>query len=73
MSHIWSAQMPCWSANKLMTLQAVMSLISHEINQRLGSTILNAEAAQPILQVDPPNLEEVRFSVRNEPARRESD
>ena len=48
-------------ANKLMTLQAVMSLISHEINQRLGSTILNAEAAQPILQVDPPNLEEVRF------------
>ena len=55
--------------NKLMTLQAAIALISHEINQPLGTIVLNAEAAQPILQVDPPNLEEVRLSVRNEPAK----
>ena len=50
-----------------MTLQAAIALISHEINQPLGTIVLNAEAAQPILQVDPPNLEEVCLLVRNEP------
>jgi signal transduction histidine kinase len=46
--------------NKLMTLQTALASISHEIKQPLSSAKLNAEAARAMLQVDPPDLEEVR-------------
>jgi signal transduction histidine kinase len=43
-----------------MTLQAALASISHEIKQPLSSAKLNAEAAQTMLQADPPDLDEVR-------------
>ncbi|WP_271618339.1 MASE4 domain-containing protein [Bradyrhizobium sp. CCBAU 51745] len=51
--------------NKLMTLQAALASISHEIKQPLSSARLNAEAAQAMFQVDPPDLEEVRPALND--------
>ena len=51
--------------NKLMSLQAAVASISHEINQPLGSIALNAEVARAILQDDPPDLEEARSALND--------
>ncbi|MBW7965841.1 MASE4 domain-containing protein [Bradyrhizobium sp. BR 10261] len=51
--------------NKLMTLQAALASISHEIKQPLSSARLNAEAAQAMLQVAKPDLEEVRPALND--------
>jgi len=51
--------------NKLMTLQAAMTSISHEIKQPLGAITLNAEAAQALLANAPLDLEETRAALKD--------
>jgi signal transduction histidine kinase len=51
--------------NKLMSLQAAVASISHEIKQPLGSIVLNAESAQAMLQDEPPDLEEARSALND--------
>ena len=41
------------------------SALAHEINQPLGAILRNAEAAELFLQVDPPDLEELRDIIKD--------
>jgi PAS domain S-box-containing protein len=51
--------------NKLMTFQAAVASIAHEIKQPLASLTLNAEAAKSILVSASPDLEEVRDALND--------
>ena len=51
--------------NKLMTLQAAVTSIAHEIRQPLASLTLNAEVAKSILLRASPDLEEVREALND--------
>jgi signal transduction histidine kinase len=51
--------------NKLMSVQAAVASISHEIKQPLASIVLNAEAAQSMLRGEPPDLEEAHSALND--------
>jgi len=45
---------------RVATMGQLASSLAHELNQPLGAILRNAEAAQLLLQCDPPDLEEIR-------------
>jgi signal transduction histidine kinase len=51
--------------NKLMTLQAVMASISHEIKQPLSAIALNGAAARDLLKFAPPDLAEAQSALND--------
>jgi signal transduction histidine kinase len=51
--------------NKLMSLHAVMALISHEIKQPLSAIALNGEAARDFLRLAPPDLAETQSALND--------
>jgi signal transduction histidine kinase len=51
--------------NKLMTLQAVMASISHEIKQPLSAIALNGAAARDLLKSAPPDLAEAQSALND--------
>jgi two-component system, LuxR family, sensor kinase FixL len=46
--------------SRVSTMGQIASSLAHELNQPLGAILRNAEAAQLLLQSDPPDLEEIR-------------
>jgi len=51
--------------NKLMSLQAVMASISHEIKQPLSAIALNGAAARELLKSAPPDLAEAQSALND--------
>jgi signal transduction histidine kinase len=51
--------------NKLMTLQAVVASISHEIKQPLSAIALNGAAARDLLKSTPPDLAEAQSALND--------
>jgi PAS domain S-box-containing protein len=47
-------------ANRVATMGQLVASIAHEVNQPIAATILNANAAQRWLNIQPPELDEVR-------------
>jgi PAS domain S-box-containing protein len=56
-------QMELAHANRLATMGQLTSSIAHEVNQPIGATRNNANAALRFLSEDPPNLSEVREAL----------
>jgi C4-dicarboxylate-specific signal transduction histidine kinase len=54
------AQMELAHANRVATMGQLTASIAHEVNQPIGATILNAEAALRWLKRDAPDVEEAR-------------
>jgi signal transduction histidine kinase len=49
--------------NKLMTLEAMVRSIAHEVKQPLTAISMNSEAAMAIIEQSPPDIEEVRSAL----------
>lgn len=58
-------QMELAHANRLATVGQLTSTIAHEVNQPIGATRNNANAALRFLSEDPPNLSEVREALES--------
>jgi C4-dicarboxylate-specific signal transduction histidine kinase len=56
-------QMELAHANRVATMGQLTASIAHEINQPIGATVTNAQAALRWLAADPPDLEEVRQTL----------
>lgn len=46
--------------NRVTTANVLSSSIAHELNQPLGAILSNTEAAQMLLEANPPNLDQIR-------------
>jgi signal transduction histidine kinase len=49
--------------NRLLTLEATIASVAHEVNQPLGAIMMNAGAALRFLADEPPNVQDARISV----------
>jgi PAS domain S-box-containing protein len=56
-------QMELAHANRVATMGQLTASIAHEVNQPVGATVTNAQAALRWLRAEPPELEEVRQSL----------
>ena len=52
-------------ALRVATMGELAASIAHELNQPLTSVLVNAQAAERFLALDPPNVEEVRLILRD--------
>ncbi|GAB2873153.1 hypothetical protein GCM10027093_05850 [Paraburkholderia jirisanensis] len=50
-------------ANRMVDLEQVTALMSHEMKQRIAATIIYAQAATRWLSANPPNLDEARSAL----------
>nr|WP_084030662.1 ATP-binding protein [Bradyrhizobium paxllaeri] len=50
-------------SNRVTTMGQLSASIAHEVNQPIAATVTNAQAALRWLRAQPPNLDEVRYSL----------